>query len=68
MKDPSKHDRELIERYAGQAITLFSLDKAGLSALLEKEAFASHDFVAKFCFDLAESMVRERDRRYGLRR
>lgn len=49
--------------FAAQAISLFSLSDEELDKIKNKGYGPNHQFVAKFCYDLAEEMLRERMRR-----
>lgn len=51
-----------LEWFAGMAIQLFSLEPKELT-LIEKGEIPDHRLVAKFCFDLAEAMLAESERR-----
>jgi len=45
-------------RFAGQAISLFSLDEKDLDSILNG-AKPNHTFVAKFCVELADALLSE---------
>jgi len=60
---PAQAGMTLLEYYAGEALKLFLLSKENVEALLSGAPIPRHDIVASFCFDLAEEMIAERNRR-----
>jgi len=52
----------LLEYYAGEAINLFEVDEDNVNQI-QKGGIPNHSLVAKFCYDLAEAMLREREKR-----
>lgn len=63
LDDPIKDWMSLKDYFAAQAIDLFSLSDEELDQIKNKGYAPNHKFVAKFCYDLAEEMLRERMRR-----
>ena len=53
---------DLHDWFAGQAIQLFSLTPESMRDLMNGQP-PDHEFVAKFCYDLADAMMAERDKR-----
>lgn len=53
-----------LEWYAGKAMRLFSVDQKALDKL-ERGERPNHQLAAKFCFDLAEAMITEAEKRKG---
>lgn len=51
----------LRDYFAGQAIHCFVLNDAEVEKLTTHTEFPRHDLVAKFCYALADAMMRERD-------
>ena len=56
-------DIEDIEKFAASALRMFTID--GIAARkIENGEEPNHELVVKFCFNLAEAMILERDKRY----
>lgn len=57
-------ENNLRDDIAIEAINLFSTDKEDILKILENIP-ARHDLVAKFCYDLANAMIKERSKYLG---
>lgn len=72
MRDDNYLDDEeaaLRDKFAIAAIYCFTLNDDGVAKLLSPEGgYPRHDVVAKFCYDLANTMIAERRRRAGILR
>lgn len=51
----------LRDYFAAKAINLFSLDKEEIVAFLKGDMTPQHEVVAKWCYALADEMLRVRD-------
>ncbi len=61
--DNSLDGMSLRDWFAGRAINLFSLTDAKADELVEGTMLPRHDIAAKFCYNLADAMIAERDKR-----
>lgn len=61
LEEIARYESELRDNIAIEAINLFSTDKEDILKILENIP-ARHDIVAKFCYDIANAMIKERSK------
>ena len=57
---PNTNGMSLRDYFAGRAMTLFPFDEEDI-AMLQSGIKPQHNIVAKFCYDLANAMIEERE-------
>lgn len=48
--------------FAAQAVHCFQLDDASINVIIKGAGTPMHEVVAKFCYDFADAMMKERSR------
>jgi len=49
--------------FAGRAINLFPLTAPEINRLISGDGYPDHDLVSKFCYDLADAMLKAREQK-----
>lgn len=52
----------LRDYFAAQAVHCFQLDDASINVIIKGAGTPMHEVVAKFCYDFADAMMKERER------
>ncbi len=66
MSKLSEREIELRDRFALQALRLFSINDAEVEKLIKGDEHPLHGAVAKFCYDIADSTLKERAKKLAL--